>query len=321
MTSRTGDLVGVLAWTLAAVLAVLGFGLGPGPIRTALALPLVVLFPGYALLAALFPGTTAEERVRREGDGDARATLSPLERLAFSVVLSLALVPMVGFVLNFTPFGIRLVPLMVGVAGLTVLLTLVGFLSRASVPEDRRHRLGLGAVGTWAGRYLSRGRRSLLSSKAFVPETETQRLFNVVFVLGILAFAASAGYTAITPAADQDPFTELYLVQQTDDGRYSSENLPTEYQQGETTTLHVGIGNHERRPMDYTVVVKLDGTELDRTRTRVGEGVTKRVEQPVTPTKSGDRLRLEFLLYKGDPPAEPSRENAYRSVHLWVDVN
>jgi len=41
----------------------------------------------------------------------------------------------------------------------------------------------------------------------------------------------------------------------------------------------------------------------------------------VAPTLPGERLRLVYLLYKGDPPAEPTVENAYREVHLWVNVS
>jgi uncharacterized membrane protein len=68
------------------------------------------------------------------------------------------------------------------------------------------------------------------------------------------------------------------------------------------------------------VVVELGGEEIDRFNTRVPAGETKRVERAITPTKSGDRMRLSFLLYKGEPPQDPSPENAYRETHLWVSV-
>jgi uncharacterized membrane protein len=38
------------------------------------------------------------------------------------------------------------------------------------------------------------------------------------------------------------------------------------------------------------------------------------------PTIEGKRLRIAFLLYADEPPTYPTAENAYRSVHLWVDV-
>lgn len=81
-----------------------------------LAAPRIVLgslftlfLPGYSLVEALYP---------REDE------LSPLERLALSIGLSLALVPLVGLILNYTPWGIRLDPTMVGLSALTLLLLL-----------------------------------------------------------------------------------------------------------------------------------------------------------------------------------------------------
>ena len=46
--------------------------------------------------------------------------LSPLERVALSIGLSLALVPLVGLVLNYTPWGIRLTPILISLTILTV---------------------------------------------------------------------------------------------------------------------------------------------------------------------------------------------------------
>lgn len=58
---------------------------------------LVLYMPGMALIEALYP---KEEE------------LSPLERLALSIGLSLAVVPLIGLVLNYTPWGIRLNPIL-----------------------------------------------------------------------------------------------------------------------------------------------------------------------------------------------------------------
>ena len=48
--------------------------------------------------------------------------LGPLERLALSIGLSLALVPLLGLVLNYTPWGIRLNPIFTGLSLLTLAL-------------------------------------------------------------------------------------------------------------------------------------------------------------------------------------------------------
>ncbi|MCC6050331.1 MAG: DUF1616 domain-containing protein, partial [Thermofilum sp.] len=49
-----------------------------------------------------------------------------LERLALSIGLSLALVPLVGLLLNYTPFGIRLYPVLASLSLLTLCLTFIG---------------------------------------------------------------------------------------------------------------------------------------------------------------------------------------------------
>jgi hypothetical protein len=70
----------------------------------------VLFFPGYVTVQALFP------RGRE---------LDSIERFALSVGLSLALVPLVGLLLNYTPWGIRLNPIVVSLTILTVGLAMV----------------------------------------------------------------------------------------------------------------------------------------------------------------------------------------------------
>jgi len=61
----------------------------------------VLFIPGYVTVAALFP----------EGK-----ELGSLERFALSMGLSLAIVVFVGFLLNYTPWGIRLTPIVISLA-------------------------------------------------------------------------------------------------------------------------------------------------------------------------------------------------------------
>jgi len=70
----------------------------------------VLYVPGAVLLEALYP--RGEE-------------LEPLERLALSIGLSLAITPLVGLVLNYTPWGIRLVPIITSLATLSLSLALI----------------------------------------------------------------------------------------------------------------------------------------------------------------------------------------------------
>jgi len=70
----------------------------------------VLFIPGYVTVEALFPKG-------RE--------LDSIERFALSVGLSLALVPLVGLLLNYTPWGIRLTPIVISLTILTVGLAVI----------------------------------------------------------------------------------------------------------------------------------------------------------------------------------------------------
>ena len=62
-------------------------------LRIILGLPFILFLPGYTLTAALFPR---------------RTDLGSIERVALSFGLSIAVVPLIGLILNYTPWGIRL---------------------------------------------------------------------------------------------------------------------------------------------------------------------------------------------------------------------
>jgi hypothetical protein len=77
----------------------------------------VLYLPGYTLIEALYPK---------------KEDLDPLERLALSIGLSLALVPLVGLLLNYTPWGIRLDPIVASLSALAVGLALVAAFRKES---------------------------------------------------------------------------------------------------------------------------------------------------------------------------------------------
>src|SRR2546422_11456961 len=87
---RPHDLFAVAGTCLAALAAIAA---GSGPLRFTLALLLVLFLPGYTITATVFP---------RRGEMDW------IERIAMSIGLSLAVVPLLGVVLASTPAGGRI---------------------------------------------------------------------------------------------------------------------------------------------------------------------------------------------------------------------
>lgn len=93
-------------------------------VRQALGIIFVLWLPGYAFIKALFPKqppikTSAEH-------------LETIERIALSLGMSLALVPIIGLLLNYTPWGIRLTPIVLSLLALTLI-----FATAAAIREQK----------------------------------------------------------------------------------------------------------------------------------------------------------------------------------------
>jgi len=124
LTERVpADLALVILLTLSCIPFVLVPPLNETPVRIILGLLLVLFLPGYSLIAALFP---------RKDD------LDGIERIALSFGLSIAVVPLLGLALDYTPFGIRLVPVLVVLSVFTVLLAVIAGVRRLGLPEGER---------------------------------------------------------------------------------------------------------------------------------------------------------------------------------------
>lgn len=82
----------------------------------------VLWLPGYSLIKALFP--TKE--------------LDNIERIALSIGMSLALVPITGLLLNYTPWGIRLTPITLSLLALTITLATVALIREQTAEEKER---------------------------------------------------------------------------------------------------------------------------------------------------------------------------------------
>jgi len=114
-----------LAITLASLIVVMLVKGGPLiPIRYLLGAISVLFMPGYSMVEALYP----------RGD-----EMAPLERLALSIGLSLAVVPLIGLMLNYTPWGIKLIPVVASNTALTIALLTAAALRKmryASIPGN-----------------------------------------------------------------------------------------------------------------------------------------------------------------------------------------
>jgi uncharacterized membrane protein len=99
-----------------------------GGFRIAFGLLFALFFPGYALVSALFPK---------------RDRLGGIERLALSFGLSIAVVPLIGLILNFTPWGIKLYPIVISVTIFILAASVVGWYRQRKLEPDQRFKVVL----------------------------------------------------------------------------------------------------------------------------------------------------------------------------------
>jgi hypothetical protein len=94
----------------------------------------VLWLPGYSFIRALFPGRPSLKTPEK--------SLDPVERVALSIGVSLALVPIIGFVLNYTPWGIRLTSETSSLLALTVTAATVAVIRehQAEIRQGHAHR-------------------------------------------------------------------------------------------------------------------------------------------------------------------------------------
>jgi uncharacterized membrane protein len=190
------------------------------------------------------------------------------------------------------------------------------------LPDDERFRV---PYQTW----IDAAREEFME-----PETHLDGLLNVALVVSVILAVGVLSFAIIVPP-EGEAFTEFYLMTETDDGELVMGDYPSEFAVGESQSTVVAIGNQENQPMEYTVVVQLQRVEVSGNETTVlerqeidrfkspsiSDNETWHTDHEITLTTTGQNFRLQYLLYREEPPETPTIENAYRNAHLWVDVS
>jgi len=257
-------------------------------VRTALSLPLILFLPGYALIAMLFPEKTG---------------LEWLERIALSVGLSVAVVPLIGLVLNFTSWGIKEIPLLASLSVFTLLLSGLAYVRRKRLPEDKAFGISIKASAL-----------NLMNEVLGKPESKTERILRTFLAISFLVLIGTMSYVTLVPH-EREPFTEFYIL----GPQKMAENYTTEYVQGESGTYIVGITNNEYKKMNYTMEVRLENKSLPLPKNlqniRLVHNTTLEEPLVITPSVEGNNMKLEFLLFN-----ETEKEVPYRDLRLWINV-
>jgi uncharacterized membrane protein len=242
-----------------------------------------------------------------------------MERFVLSFGLSIAIVPLLGLGLNFTPWGIRLEPILVSVILFTVVMVVVAYYARSRLPQDEQFRIHIGRVAASV-------------REEFVPAKKSRfgRILGIVLALAVLVTLVTAIYV-ITVPREGDPFTEFFILGM----NRTAENYPDNIIPGQVYPMYVGVGNHEYRASRYTIETWMLFTEFDnvtnssmiramdpgdRLSISLAHNQTTIIPYNFSVNKTGYN-RVEFLLFNENVPGFEvtgrDRINAsYRDLHL-----
>ncbi len=253
-----------------------------GALRIALGLVFVLFFPGYTLIAALFPK---------------KGSLDGMERLALSLGLSIAVVSLIGLILNYTPWGIRLYPILISLLLLIIGMTAIAWYRRQRLPTAERFDLQL--------HYHLSG-----LSRSWVLQSRRDRALTALLLIAVAGAIGTLVYAITTPKVGER-FTEFYVLGL--EGK--AQNYPREVTLGDKGRVILRIVNWERKTAVYEIKVTIGGEEV----TQIGPitlDQEEKWEQEVgfSPTRAGSKQKVEFLLYKG------VSTELYRTLHFWIDV-
>ena len=262
------------------------------PIRIILGLPLVLFLPGYASIAALFP--------RRDD-------LDGIERVALSFGLSIAITSLLGLALNYTPFGIRLSPILIVLSIFTISLAMGAYVRRSMIPEEGRFVVDFGT-------FFKSIKESFKTT-----DTRLDRILTVVLIISIVLAIFMTVYVIITPK-EGEKFTEFYVL----GPGGKADDYPTNLKVGEEGTVIIGIVNHEYANVTYHLEVRLNEEVINENRIDLMHNETWESPFEFKATKVGEDQKLEFLLFKNpfnkSVYGKEDKKEIYQSLHLWVAV-
>lgn len=112
------------------------------PLRIVLGLLFVLLLPGYALIAALFP---------KKGD------LDGIERVALSLGFSIVVASLIGLLLNYTPWGIKSNPVLISLSFFIISLSVAAAFRHINIPVDERFFMDFSATKAHFTEFFSTG--------------------------------------------------------------------------------------------------------------------------------------------------------------------
>jgi uncharacterized membrane protein len=290
--------------------------------RIIISIPLIIYIPGYVMIYALFPNNSIRK----------------MERIILNAVASLVIVSLIGLILNFTTWGIRLLPILSCLEIFIFCIGSIAIIRWMRTPSEKRYNLMIHIT---------------------LPKNQSKlnKTLTILLTISIITVTCILLYVILTPKLGEK-FTEFYIL----DSNNRTDNYPTNLTIGENATVNIGIVNHEYKTINYTVEIWLSNqTEEYNYTSQKNETIYNNLwfldtititldHQPINLEErrllqweyhyafnisEKGTFKLTFLLYtsptigyfknydyKMIAQQKISSENttAYRTTHLWITV-
>ena len=192
-------------------------------LRIIIGLPFVLFSPGYTLMLALFP---TREQIRN------------IERVALSFGMSIAIVPLLGLIMNYTPWGITIESTLYSITGFILIVSIIAWLRLRRLSEYVQFSIEFEIrLPDWS---RSRWDKALL----------------IILVVAILGSIGTLGYVLATPKVGER-FTQFYILNM--EGKAT--DYPDVLSVGEQGQVIAGIINNEKELTTYRVEININGAK------------------------------------------------------------
>lgn len=301
MRNRPDDLMVTIAISVVLALVIAFY---PGSLlRVALGLVFLLALPGYVVAAAIFPD---------------KHNIDPIERVALSIGLSVAIVPLTGLFI-FEIFGrLEFWTLEITLLAFVIILSFVAWLRRLRIPAEERFTIDV----------------SFEINPVKLPLVD--KLLVVGIAVALVMIFIMLTYIASTPT-EREEFSEIGIIGPGGDVK----GYPVDMTVGQEGSVGVSVKSHELTTKNYSLVILLQ--EENHTGTNISHW---RSGDPFSGVQSFDRglamaynfslnpngymngsfafdvlengtYKLRFMLFYGgeDPNGAPSYEN-----WIWIKV-
>jgi uncharacterized membrane protein len=253
-----------------------------GTIRAILGVIFVLFIPGYTLISALFP--------RRD-------SLNNMERLVLSIGASMAIVTGTGIILNFTPLGIRLWPVIITLFLFIIVTSGIAWLRRRLLPVDQRFILAF----------------AMDSAKSVaVSQNKNSKFKNIIYaVLIVVVLGSLVTVYALSSLSARPNYTEFYLLS----AQGTTTNYPRTLHLGESVTIDAVLVNHQPTTLDYNINITINGQEVAIYKEiHLMSNDKWQKELSFIPQSIGDNQKVEFTLFKSENTTPED------NLYIWIDV-